>query len=285
MGRLEKIVVSVVLFLVAIILGISLGTDTPPAGGAQASKPSAPRNPAASGQPAANPNAPAGVMSTGLTPGAGAQPATPPSNAPATPAANPNGAAPAAVPVGGQPPVVAPGAAPGAVNPAAAPGAGAAPAGQGAAPATPFLVTREGLTPTASEEFMAYTWQAGDTFPALAQRYYGSANHGPRIRAANEGRTAVSLAPGDRILIPSMATLESDRIARPSARDPQGGATNAGAVAGATYTVAAGDVLGTISKKVYGTASKWQKIHDANRDVIGADPNRLKPGMVLRIPQ
>jgi nucleoid-associated protein YgaU len=269
------------LFLVAIILGISLGTDTPAAGGAQASKPSAPRNPAAAGQPAANPNAPAGVMSTGLTPGAGAQPANVPSNAPANPAANPNGAAPAATPVGGQAPVVAPGA----VNPAGATGAGAAPAGQGAAPATPFLVTREGLTPTASEEFMAYTWQAGDTFPALAQRYYGSANHGPRIRAANEGRTVASLAPGDRILIPSMATLESDRIARPSARDPQGGATNAGAVAGATYTVAAGDVLGTISKKVYGTASKWQKIHDANRDVIGADPNRLKPGMVLRIPQ
>jgi nucleoid-associated protein YgaU len=281
MGRLEKIVVSVVLFLVAIILGISLGTDTPAAGGAQASKPSAPRNPAAAGQPAANPNAPAGVMSTGLTPGAGAQPANVPSNAPANPAANPNGAAPAATPVGGQAPVVGPGA----VNPAGATGAGAAPAGQGAAPATPFLVTREGLTPTASEEFMAYTWQAGDTFPALAQRYYGSANHGPRIRAANEGRTVASLAPGDRILIPSMATLESDRIARPSARDPQGGATNAGAVAGATYTVAAGDVLGTISKKVYGTASKWQKIHDANRDVIGADPNRLKPGMVLRIPQ
>lgn len=281
MGRLEKIVVSVVLFLVAIILGISLGTDTPAAGGAQASKPSAPRNPAASGQPAANPNAPAGLMSTGLAPGAGAQPA----NAPATPATNPNGAAPAATPVGGQAPVVAPAAVNPAANPAAATGAGAAPAGQGAAPATPFLVTREGLTPTASEEFMAYTWQAGDTFPALAQRYYGSANHGPRIRAANEGRTATSLAPGDRILIPSMATLEADRIARPSARDPQGGASNAGAVAGATYTVAAGDVLGTISKKVYGTASKWQKIHDANRDVIGADPNRLKPGMVLRIPQ
>lgn len=275
MGRLEKIVVSVVLFLVAIILGISLSTDTPPAGGAQASNRPAPRNPAAPGQPAANPNAPAGVMSTGLAPGANAPAASVPTGA--TPAAAPaNGTAPA--------PTGAPAVAPTNANPA---GAGVAPAGQGAAApaATPFLITREGLTPTASEEFMAYTWQAGDTFPALAQRYYGSPNHGPRIRAANEGRNAASLAPGDRILIPSMATLEADRIARPSARDPQGGASNAGAVAGATYTVAAGDVLGTISKKVYGTASKWQKIHDANRDVIGADPNRLKPGMVLRIPQ
>lgn len=284
MGRLEKIVVSVVLFLVAIILGISLGTDSPQ-NGPQASNASTPRNPAKA-QPAATPNAPAGVMATGLAPGAVTPPANGPANGPAgtspgAPPATPNGAPSANN--ANQAPAVAPANA----NPAVQNGANAVPVGQGAVPAaaTPFLVTREGLTPTASDEFMAYTWQAGDTFPALAQRFYGSSNHGPRIRAANEGRNAASLAPGDRILIPSMATAEADRIARPSARDPQGGATNAGSVAGATYTVAAGDVLGTISKKVYGTASKWQKIHDANRDVIGADPNRLKPGMVLRIPQ
>ena len=87
------------------------------------------------------------------------------------------------MPAGVQAGAQAPAAIPANANPGTPSGAGApvVPVGQGAAPAatTPFLVTREGLTPTASEEFMAYTWQAGDTFPALAQRYYGSPNHGP----------------------------------------------------------------------------------------------------------
>ena len=53
---------------------------------------------------------------------------------------------------------------------------------------------------------------------------------------------------------------------------------------GSTYTVAAGDVLGTISQTVYGTSQSWRKIYDANRDQL-ADPNQLRVGMVLRIPE
>jgi nucleoid-associated protein YgaU len=51
------------------------------------------------------------------------------------------------------------------------------------------------------------------------------------------------------------------------------------------YTVKSGDVLGSISKTVYGSTKHWRRIYDANRDVIGDDPNRLKVGMQLRIPE
>lgn len=50
-----------------------------------------------------------------------------------------------------------------------------------------------------------------------------------------------------------------------------------------TYTVQKDDTLQKIAKKVYGSYSKWTKIYDANRDVI-KDPNFLKPGKVLTIP-
>ena len=49
------------------------------------------------------------------------------------------------------------------------------------------------------------------------------------------------------------------------------------------YIVHKGDMLSTISQKMYGTTKKVDKIYEANRDVI-KDKNRLKPGMKLVIP-
>ena len=49
------------------------------------------------------------------------------------------------------------------------------------------------------------------------------------------------------------------------------------------YVVEKDDTLQKISKKVYGSYSKWTRIYDANRDVI-KDPNFMKPGLTLKIP-
>ena len=37
-----------------------------------------------------------------------------------------------------------------------------------------------------------------------------------------------------------------------------------------------GDTLLTIAEQFYGDATQWRKIYDANKDVIGADPDKLK---------
>ncbi|MFA5554674.1 MAG: LysM peptidoglycan-binding domain-containing protein [Phycisphaerae bacterium] len=50
------------------------------------------------------------------------------------------------------------------------------------------------------------------------------------------------------------------------------------------YIVRSGDTLSQISKNYYGSASQWSKIYQANRDVLGANPNLLKPGTKLIIP-
>ena len=55
------------------------------------------------------------------------------------------------------------------------------------------------------------------------------------------------------------------------------------AAAGKTYTVQAGDTLSAIAKAQLGDANKYHKIFEANRDVL-SDPDRIKPGQVLKIP-
>jgi nucleoid-associated protein YgaU len=61
------------------------------------------------------------------------------------------------------------------------------------------------------------------------------------------------------------------------------GAQATGAAAGQTYTVKAGDTLSGIAKQHLGDASKYTKIFEANRDVL-SDPDKIKPGQVLKIP-
>ena len=50
-----------------------------------------------------------------------------------------------------------------------------------------------------------------------------------------------------------------------------------------SYTVEKGDSLSKIAQKVYGKASLWRKIYEANQDHI-KDPDLIYPGQVLRLP-
>ncbi|MGB5624632.1 MAG: peptidoglycan-binding protein LysM [Woeseiaceae bacterium] len=49
------------------------------------------------------------------------------------------------------------------------------------------------------------------------------------------------------------------------------------------YEIVSGDTLGGIAKKYYGSAGKYMKIFEANRDII-TDPNKIYPGQKIRIP-
>lgn len=50
------------------------------------------------------------------------------------------------------------------------------------------------------------------------------------------------------------------------------------------HEVVAGDTLSKIAKQFYGDASKYPKIFEANRDQL-SDPNLIKPGQKLKIPE
>jgi nucleoid-associated protein YgaU len=63
-----------------------------------------------------------------------------------------------------------------------------------------------------------------------------------------------------------------------------GEAAAAAAAALSTYTVQAGDTLSKIAKDRLGNANAYMQIFDANKDQL-TDPNKIKPGQVLKIPQ
>jgi nucleoid-associated protein YgaU len=52
---------------------------------------------------------------------------------------------------------------------------------------------------------------------------------------------------------------------------------------GRTYTVKSGDTLSAIAKQHLGDANDYMKIYEANRDQL-SDPDKIKPGQVLKIP-
>ena len=64
-----------------------------------------------------------------------------------------------------------------------------------------------------------------------------------------------------------------------------GSSSTAGMVqhAGTTHTVERGESLSLIAKLHYGKSSLWPRIYDANRVQLD-DPDKIKPGQVLKIP-
>ena len=58
----------------------------------------------------------------------------------------------------------------------------------------------------------------------------------------------------------------------------------AGSTQPASHTVKSGDTLSKIAKEHLGDANAYMEIFNANRDQL-EDPNKIKPGQVLKIPQ
>lgn len=82
--------------------------------------------------------------------------------------------------------------------------------------------------------------------------------------------------------IKTIPTWQNDIVA--DIKVTGGPAAGAGAAtAGKTYTVKAGDTLSAIAKEHLGSAGAYLKIFELNKDVL-TDPDKIKPGQVLRLP-
>jgi nucleoid-associated protein YgaU len=51
------------------------------------------------------------------------------------------------------------------------------------------------------------------------------------------------------------------------------------------HVVVGGDTLSGIAKKYYDDAGKYMEIYNANKEVIGDNPDLIQPGMELIIPE
>ncbi len=56
------------------------------------------------------------------------------------------------------------------------------------------------------------------------------------------------------------------------------------AAAGTSYTVVSGDSLSKIAKNHYGDAAQWHQIYEANKAIIGSNPDHIEVGQELTLP-
>ncbi|MGI9013005.1 MAG: LysM peptidoglycan-binding domain-containing protein [Phycisphaerales bacterium] len=122
-----------------------------------------------------------------------------------------------------------------------------------------------------------YTIQPGDNFWEIAKAHFGDGSKANLIAQLNPGVKPDRMRPGDVILLPARSAVPSSDV-QP---EPRPRAIPAGA---RMHTVATGEVLSAIASKYYGSSAKWAVIYEANREVIGPNPDRLKVGMQLVIP-
>ncbi len=120
--------------------------------------------------------------------------------------------------------------------------------------------------------YTSYTIQAGDNFERIATAWFGDPRKQSLIAIANPTVDPIRLQIGQIIKLPPKDTPLAIERGEP---------TEAGVV---IHVVRSGETLSDIAVEYLGKASRWQEIHDANRDVIGDDPARLAVGMELRIP-
>jgi LysM repeat protein len=95
----------------------------------------------------------------------------------------------------------------------------------------------------------------------------------PKATATPLAAAKQKAAPQKKAAAPAPSPAPTQALATaPSAATPQ------------TYTVQVNDTLPSIAAQVYGDATKWTLIYDANRSTIGDDPNVLQAGEELTIP-
>ena len=108
---------------------------------------------------------------------------------------------------------------------------------------------------------LQYTVQRGDSLSSIGRRFYGIGRHWGAIYETNReviGSDPNQIRLGMQLIIPP-----------PDFR---------------AYTVQAGDTLSAIAQRFYGDAERQNLIYETNLNVIGNDPELLRPGLQLVIP-
>lgn len=146
----------------------------------------------------------------------------------------------------------------------------------------PALPQKGGTNKPPATSQRIYTVRSGDTLSAIALEFYGDGTLWPLIYAANRatiGGNPDLIFPQQRLAVPSRNQgTPSGGSTKPVAKPAPVKATGK-----LTYTVAKGDSLRGLAKRVYGDESRWPEIYRANRSLI-PDADRLQIGITLTIP-
>ena len=113
-------------------------------------------------------------------------------------------------------------------------------------------------------------------------------SHKPKEGTLEEGlstKTSQSQPPQEDILEDAFLEEEisPEEMAEPDVLEEEEAMESAAPQKYKTYTIQKDDTLQKISKKFYGTTTKWLKLYEVNKDVL-KDPDKVYPGVVIKIP-
>ncbi|MCA9085522.1 MAG: LysM peptidoglycan-binding domain-containing protein [Planctomycetaceae bacterium] len=130
--------------------------------------------------------------------------------------------------------------------------------------------------------------QPNDTYWTISKRMYGTAIYFSSLALYNQHRIPdpKKLRPGMKVLVPPPEILQERfpeffEDLQPTTRQATGYFLQADGRP--AYRVGERETLSEISQKHLGRASRWIEIYRQNQDVL-KDPNHLKPGIVLVLP-
>jgi nucleoid-associated protein YgaU len=131
-------------------------------------------------------------------------------------------------------------------------------------------------------QFREYTVRRGDQIMTISQRVYGETRHWQAIAKANPSVDPQRLRAGQTLRIPvdpenvQGVVVGGESETPKPAQEPEAGVVE--------HIVQRNDSLWKIAASFYGDGTKWTIIRDANRDLVGAEGQKLRPGMTLVIP-
>jgi nucleoid-associated protein YgaU len=102
----------------------------------------------------------------------------------------------------------------------------------------------------------------------------------PTVKADVKFANFVKLKGGEYFFSPSISFLKNlpnlpQNFPTPPVEEP---------VPSKTYVVRQGDTLSNIAERAYSDGSQFRLIYEANKNVIGSNPNYILPGQILYIP-
>ncbi|HLL88646.1 MAG TPA: LysM domain-containing protein, partial [Tepidisphaeraceae bacterium] len=160
-----------------------------------------------------------------------------------------------------------------------------------AAPAVVKVDAPDRAAPAAAGR--TYTVKDGESYWTIAASQYGSGSYVGHLQRANPLVEPKRLRPGMVINLPDPSDVKPDsakNVARTVAMASAAQASSSATVvtpggSKGEYKVQNNDTLYRICVKLYGSPRKVDALYDFNRATIGPDAGRLKPGMVLQLPE
>ena len=125
--------------------------------------------------------------------------------------------------------------------------------------------------PKADDPSRFHVIRDGDTLYGIALERYGDVSYVRVIEAANPGLNERALRIGDRLVLPEKKTEASEaQTVAPETK---------------VYVVQKDDTLIGIARRFYSDAAMYQKIYEANRDILPSVNATLYVGQKLRLPE